>query len=62
MFGIEKRETGDVADVKMISNGYMLTLRGRSANDEWLNREVYAQDFDNMIKFLSEYFNIPTND
>lgn len=62
MFGIDKRENGDVADVKMISNGYMLTLRGRSANDEWLNREVYAQDFDNMIKFLSEYFNIPTND
>lgn len=59
MFGIDKRDEGDSAEVKMISNGYILTLRGRNDNDDWINRDIYAKDFDNMVEFLSEYFNIP---
>lgn len=62
MFEITSRDSDSTAEVRMISNGYFLSLRGRNKEDSWISREVYAKDFESMTYFLSEFFNLPIHD
>lgn len=59
MFGIATRMHGDSITISMICNGYVVDLCGRDLDDNWINRSVFAQDFDGMVEFLSDYFNLP---
>jgi len=58
MFGIATREYDDEVNVKLITNGYIITLRGRDLDDNWITRQVFAEDFDTMTTHLSDFFNL----
>ena len=62
MFGIATRMHGYSITISMISNGYVVDLCGRDTDNNWINRSVFAQDFDGMVEFLSDYFNVPEED
>lgn len=58
MFGIATRDHDDEVNVKMITNGYIVTVRGRDVNNDWISRQVFAEDFESMTAHLSDFFNL----
>ena len=58
MCGIATRDHDDEVNVKMITNGYIVTVRGRDANNDWISRQVFAEDFESMTAHLSDFFNL----
>lgn len=60
-FGIAKRDEDVEVTVKMISNGYLIRANGRSSDNDWITKEVYAESRHRVEEFLTLIFDLPTD-
>ena len=51
----EFTEVNDSITINRYSNGFMIEISGRDSDDEWINRKVIVNGFDELVLLLNEY-------
>lgn len=49
---------GNSLEVEKISNGFLVTLNGQDANQDYINEKIFVADLDNVKQISDQYFKL----
>lgn len=60
MFSIVSRN--EDMNVEIISNGFLMSVTGRSKDSSYMTQKIYLEDLDSLFKAIEEFVDIPQYD